>query len=179
MNRLASCLVVTACLASLVSASVVNANAPEEVQQFVMENVQNEHHYGLYFSDREERLFTAITGLFSGDKEEDFLHMLVDSDKISLMKLNMNEEELEQIAKVQGIEEYPYIIVNFMGEGARVVQGPADEETALKILEELDRLEKLEVPEEEPEPEPVRQVEPAPQPQPQPQPEPQPEPQPV
>lgn len=84
---------------SLVSATVTNAGSPEEVGQFVQQNIQEEHHYGLYFSDKEERLFTAITGLFSGDKEEDFLHMLVDTDKISLMKLNMNEEELAAIAQ--------------------------------------------------------------------------------
>ena len=103
--------------------------------------------------------------------------MLVDTDRISLMKLNMNDEALKAVATDAGVETFPYITVNFMGNDGRVVQGPADEETALKILEELDRLDSLEEPEPEPEPEPTPQ--PAPQPQPQPQPEPEPEPEPA
>ena len=56
------------------------------------------------------------------------------------------------------------------------MQGPADEETALKILEELDWLENLQQPEPEPVPEPEPEPQPAPRPQPQPQPQPKPEP---
>lgn len=52
-----------------------------------------------------------------------------------------------------------------------MVQGPADEETALKILEELDRLENLEAPEPAPEPTPQRPPQPAPKPEPKPEPQ--------
>ena len=96
-------------LLAVTYATVTNAGSVADIEKFIQENAQKEHHYGLYYSDKEERLFTAITGLFSGDKEEDFLHMLVDTDKIALMKLNVNEEELKQYAAQQGVEDYPFI----------------------------------------------------------------------
>lgn len=152
-------------------ATVTQAGSMEEVAAFTADNEAREHHYGYYFSESDDRLFPEITGLFSQDKENEFLSMLVDTDKIDLMRMKVSDPVFEDFAKQQGATEYPYAIVNFKGETAHKVEGVADEETALEILKEYERLENY-VPEPEPQPEPAPAPAPAPAPKPQPKPQP-------
>lgn len=57
-------------LAGLTAATVSNANTADDVVLFVQKNKQANNIYGLYFLEKDENpIFSAITGLFSPDKE--------------------------------------------------------------------------------------------------------------
>ena len=131
------------CLALLTSqalATVTNAESAASVQTFSQENIENHHSYGLYFTEKDDGFFGTIQGLFSSDQEQEFQDMLVDTDQVSLMSMNVQEDEFKSIATAMGIEEFPYIIIYINGDRDHNIHGPANEETALEIIEELERI---------------------------------------
>lgn len=138
-------------LASPILATVTNAGSAEDVIAFTQSNIDKGHTYALYFSDKDDGIFTAITGLFSQDKEDSFMHMIVDTDEISMLKINVKNDDLMRVAEGMKIPSYPYVAVYFDADMDDVVAGPADEDTAVRILEH-----------KKPEPEPVPEPEPAP-----------------
>jgi len=152
-------------------ATVTNAGSPEDVLTFAQTNVKNEQTYCLYFSEKEQGLFTAVTGLFSQNKEDDFQHRLVDTNEFEVMRLAMTDENLKNFANEMRIPSFPYVVCYFDGNQEDVVQGPSDEDTAVRILEHVP-------PQAEPVPEPVPVPAPAPTPAPVPAPAPAPKPQP-
>lgn len=55
-----------------VSATVTQAIDTADVQQFTQANTENDHTYGLYFTDKDENIFTAMQSLFSEDEDAEF-----------------------------------------------------------------------------------------------------------
>ena len=75
---------------SVVQATVTSASNPADIQSFAAENIKNHHTHGLYFTDKDEGFFTTMKGLFSSDKEAEFKNMLIDTDEVSLLNINVN-----------------------------------------------------------------------------------------
>ena len=65
-------------------------------------------------SDRE--FFEAITGLFSNAKETDFLHRMTDTEEFNVMRANVKNDELKQVADGMQIQEFPYAACYFNGD---------------------------------------------------------------
>ncbi len=64
-------------LVGLASAITSKANSADDVVNFVQVNKAANKIYGLYFLEKDESpLFSAITGLFSPDKEKDFNNLI-------------------------------------------------------------------------------------------------------
>jgi len=125
---------------SVVQATVTSASSPADIQSFAAENIKNHHTHGLYFTDKDEGFFNTMKGLFSSDQEAEFKNMLIDTDEVSLLNINVNQDEMREIATEMNILEYPYIVVYFNGEQDHNIHGPANEQTALQIIEELERI---------------------------------------
>jgi len=130
----------------------------------------------LYFADNDKEFFEAITGLFSNTKEQDFLHRMQDTDEFNVMRANVKNDDLKKVADGMQIQEFPFAACYFEGDVSDVVAGPADEDTAARILEHTKILDEPEpvpepIPEPEPQPEPAQPVV-VPQPNPEPRPEP-------
>lgn len=66
--------------------------------------------------------------------------MLVDTDEVSLLNINVQNEELKSYADQMGIQEFPYIVLYINGDRDHNIHGPANEATATQILEELERV---------------------------------------
>ena len=64
--------------------------------------------------------------------------MLVDSNDIALLHVNVNNEELRPVADAMQIEEFPYVVVYFEGNPDDNMHGLASEDTAIMILEWLE-----------------------------------------
>lgn len=133
-------LLVLALALTMVSATVTSASSPADIQSFAAENIKNHHTHGLYFTDKDEGFFNSMKGLFSSDKETEFKNMLIDTDEVSLLNINVNQEEMREVSTEMNIQEYPYIVVYFNGEQDHNIHGPANEQTALQIIEELERI---------------------------------------
>lgn len=114
-------------LLGLASGTVTKAVAGGDLQTFSAENIKNHHTYGLYFTDKDEGFFATVSGLFSSDKEQEFKNMLVDTDMISLLNINVVNPDLADYATQMGIEEFPYVVVYFNGERDHNIHGPANE----------------------------------------------------
>ncbi len=132
-------------LVALASATVTKATSGRDVETFAAQNIKNHHTYGLYFTEKEEGFMATVGGLFSSDKEAEFKAKLVDTDKISLMNINVKDEELKKYADEMTITEFPYIVVYYNGERDHNIHGVANEATANDILVELERIEPKEV----------------------------------
>jgi len=50
---------------------------------------------------------------------------------VALQSLNVENEQLKNIADAMGIQEFPYIIIYVNGDRDHNIHGPANEETAL------------------------------------------------
>lgn len=96
MNPLKGLLLIAA--VTLASATVTNAKTGADLQTFSAANIKNSHTYGLYFTDKDEGFFSTITGIFSSDREAEFKNMLVDTDQISLLNINVKNPELKDYA---------------------------------------------------------------------------------
>ena len=83
---------------ALAAATVTNAKTGADLQSFSATNIKNAHTYGLYFTDKDEGFFSTITGIFSSDREAEFKNMLVDSDQMSLLNINVKNAELKDYA---------------------------------------------------------------------------------
>ena len=109
---------------------------------------------------------------------------MTDTEEFNVMRANVKNDDLKKVADGMQIQEFPYAACYFDGDVSDVVAGPADEDTAARILEHTERNAQAEEEpvEEEPveeEPEPVPVPEPQPEPVEEPvQPEPRPEPRP-
>ena len=66
--------------------------------------------------------------------------MLVDTDQISLLNINIKNQELKDYATQMGITSFPYIVVYFNGERDHNIHGVANKETAVQILQEIERI---------------------------------------
>ena len=131
------------CLALLTSqawGTVTSASSAADVQAFSSKSIEDHHSYGLYFTEKDEGFFTSVQGLFSSDKEQEFQDLLGDTDRVSLMSMNVQNEEFRSIADAMGVSEFPYIIIYINGDRDHNIHGPANEETALEIIEELERI---------------------------------------
>ena len=106
----------------------------------------NDHHtYGVYFTDKDEGFMSSVAGLFTEDKEEEFKQMLIDTDEVTLMHLNVDNDEFANMAQAMGIQEFPYVLVYFNGDRDHNIHGPADTEQAIQIIDELERIRPREV----------------------------------
>ena len=61
--------------------------------------------------------------------------MLVDSNDISLLHINVNNDELKDVANAMQIKDYPYVVVYFDGDPDDNLHGIASEDTAIEILQ--------------------------------------------
>jgi hypothetical protein len=60
-------------LLGLASATISSAKTADDVTNFVTTQKSTNNVFGLYFHEKDENpIFSAITGLFSPDKERDF-----------------------------------------------------------------------------------------------------------
>lgn len=60
-------------LAGTISAAVQTAKKSDDISQFIKAQKLTNNVFGLYFHEKDESpIFSAITGLFSPDKEKDF-----------------------------------------------------------------------------------------------------------
>ena len=59
---------------------------------------------------------------------------------MALLEINVNDEDLASVSEAMNIPLYPYIIVYFNGDTSHNIHGPANEETALQILQEIERI---------------------------------------
>lgn len=119
--------------------TVTNAKSGADLQSFSAANIKNNHTYGLYFTEKDEGFLSTIKGIFSTDKEAEFKDLLVNSDKMSLLNINVGTKELKDYATQMGITAFPYIVVYFNGERDHNIHGPANKETATQILNEINR----------------------------------------
>lgn len=101
-----------------------------------------------------------------------------DTPEFNVMRANVKNDDLKKVADGMQISEFPYAACYFDGDVSDVVAGPADEDTAARILEHTKAVPEPEpVPEPVPEPEPVvEEPKPAPAPAPAPAPTPAPAP---
>lgn len=127
-------------LLGLVAANVSQATSGADLQTFSAENIQKHHSYGLYFTEKDEGFLSTIGGMFSSDQEAQFKQMLVDTDQVSLLNINVGNEELKGYADQMGITEFPYIVMYINGDRDHNIHGPANEQTAIQILDELERV---------------------------------------
>lgn len=132
--------VIVIALIGLVASNVTQAGSGADLQTFSADNIKNHHTYGLYFTDKDEGFLSTIGGLFSSDQEAQFKQMLVDTDQVSLLNINIREEELKGYADQMGITEFPYIVLYVNGDRDHNIHGPANEQTAIQILDELERV---------------------------------------
>ena len=109
------------------------------------QNMNDDHTYGVYFTDKDEGFTSSVAGLFTEDKEEEFKQMLIDTDEVTLMHLNVDNEEFANMAQAMGIQEFPYVLVYFNGDRDHNIHGPADTEQAIQIIDELERIRPREV----------------------------------
>lgn len=121
-------------------ATVTNAKTGADLQNFSATNIKNNHTYGLFFTEKDEGFLSTITGIFTSDKEAEFKDLFVDTDKMSLLNINVGNKELKDYAGQMGITQFPYIVVYFNGERDHNIHGPANKETATQILNELQRI---------------------------------------
>lgn len=152
------------------TATITAAGSPEDVIAFTQKNTQDKQTYCLYFAENDKEFFEAITGLFSQDKETDFLNRMQNTDEFNVLRANVANDDLKKVADGMKITTFPYAACYFNGDVQDVIAGPADEDTAQRILEHKNV-------EPEPEPEPVPEPEPTPPPKPAPKPAPKPKPQ--
>jgi hypothetical protein len=111
-------------------ATVTNAKNGADLQAFSATNIKANHTYGLYFTEKDEGFMASIKGIFTTDKEDEFKDLLVNSDKIALMNVNVGTKELKDYATQMGISAFPYIVVYVNGERDHNIHGPANKETA-------------------------------------------------
>ena len=122
--------------AGLTSAIVSKANTADDVVLFVQQNKQANNIYGLYFLEKDENpIFSAITGLFSPDKERDFNTLINVNDTIKVLIVDVRKGDLRKVSDQMRIPSFPFAIVYFSNDQNDIVSGPADEDTAIKILE--------------------------------------------
>lgn len=140
MNPRLSVVLVIALIFSMTHAAVTNAKTGADLQTFSAANIKNSHTYGLYFTDKDEGFFATIKGIFTSDKEAEFKNMLVDSDQMSLLNINVKDPQLKDYATQMGITQFPYIVVYFNGDRDHNIHGVANKETATQILNELQRI---------------------------------------
>lgn len=125
-----------AILATLAAATVTKANTADDVVLFVQQNKAANNIYGLYFLEKDENpIFSAITGLFSPDKERDFNTLINTNDTIKVQIVDVRKGDLKKVADQMRIPSFPFTIVYFSNDANDIVSGPADEDTAIKILE--------------------------------------------
>jgi hypothetical protein len=123
-------------LASLTSATVSSASTADDVVLFVQKNKAANNIYGLYFLEKDENpLFSAITGLFSPEKEVLFNNLINKNDSIKMLVVDVRKGDLKKVADQMRIPSYPFTIVYFSNDANDIVSGPADEDTAIKILD--------------------------------------------
>lgn len=123
-------------LAGTISAAVQTAKKSDDISQFIKAQKLTNNVFGLYFHEKDESpIFSAITGLFSPDKEKDFQNLLNNNGTFQIMKVDTRIADLKTVATQMKIPSYPYAVVYFDKNQTDVVQGPADEDTAIKILE--------------------------------------------
>lgn len=152
-------------LAGLASATVSKANSADDVVSFVQVNKQANNIYGLYFLEKDESpLFSAITGLFSPDKEKDFNNLINNNDTIKILVVDVRKGDLRKVSDQMRIPSFPFTIVYFSNDQNDIVSGPADEDTAIKILEHRKPVAVAPPPPPPPKPTPPPPPKPAPQP---------------
>ena len=122
--------IIALALLGLAAATVTQATEGADLQTFSADNIKNQHSYGLYFTDQDEGFLSTVGSLFSSDKEAEFKDMLVDTDEVSLLNINVQNEELKSYADQMGIQEFPYIVMYINGDRDHNIHGPANEATA-------------------------------------------------
>lgn len=127
-------------LLGFAAATVTQATQGSDLQTFSADNIKNHHSYGLYFTEKDEGFLATVGSLFSSDKEAEFKDMLVDTDEVAILNINVQNEELKSYADQMGITEFPYIVLYVNGDRDHNIHGPANEATATQILEELERI---------------------------------------
>lgn len=89
MKAQAIALLLVLCI-SQITASVTIAKDTQEVQVFTQSNTADHKTYGLFFTDQENGLLNAVSELFAGDEEENLQNLLVDSEGLELIEINVN-----------------------------------------------------------------------------------------
>ncbi len=158
-------------LAGTISATITSAKKSDDISQFIKTQKATQNVFGLYFHDKDETpIFSAITGLFSPDKEKDFQNLLTNNGTFQIIKVDTRIADLKAVATQMKIPSFPYAVVYFDQNQTDVVQGPADEDTAIKILEHRKPAPQAPKPAPQPPkptpPKPVEQPKPAPTPAP-------------
>ena len=80
-----------ACLVALAAGRVYTPASHNEVLHYANMWMQDHHTYGVYFTDQEEGFFASVANFFAPDKEAEFKKMLLDTEQISLLRLNVLE----------------------------------------------------------------------------------------
>ena len=128
------------CMVSVTVANVIRPETHNEVLYHANNNMLDHHTYGVYFTNADEGFFASVANFFTSDKEAEFKDMLLDTNTISLLHLNVENPEFANMAQQMGITDLPYVIVYFNGDRDHNIHGPANPETADQIITEMERI---------------------------------------
>jgi hypothetical protein len=101
-------------LAGLASATISSAKKADDVTAFIQAQKQTDNVYGLYFFNKDESpIFSAISGLFSPDKEKKFQDYITNNQTFQILKVDTRIAGLDAVATASKIPTFPYAIVFF------------------------------------------------------------------
>lgn len=101
-------------LFGMASATISTAKSSDDVVNFITKNKGTNNIFGLYFHEKDEKpIFSAVTGLFSPDKERDFQNLLNNNETFQLMKVDTRIAELKAVATQMKVPTFPYAVVYY------------------------------------------------------------------